>query len=549
MRIQINGVGGRPVTVEAPDGMSPQDAQRRYDTYVAQRAQSQELEQRVREYDPRKVALESSYEQAGSLDQAGIGFANSLLSTYEGAKQLAGLEGPETAERLRVARDTPTTAPGVVGNIVGEIAQVAAPLGAALRVPRLARAPMMTEGAISTAQGALQGTTGDSPMTERLQRAGLGAAGTLLGFAPGGVRPTPEAGGIIARARQEGVPMRLTPGQQGGRAWGVIEQGMEGTPILGSAVRAHNRRGLEDWNRLMLNEVSPAGGVENFGQAGLREVNEQFRRGYDEVIEQAPEQLRMTPGVAMKLADDVQEYVSRLRPESRDEYLGAVQRLRDDLAQENIPREAWKMTKGEFDDLAQGAFRRGDVMLGRAYGALSETMTDAVTEHLPHTTRMALATLDDQYGKFLPVVRAHSYKSTAQDDVMTPETLMGSIRAEDQSLRKKGFALGDQPMQDVAAQGVESLGRRIPQMGPGTAEKVLTGGGIVGALLEPTAAVGLGGGAGLAAGLTYPLAPLMRGQNLLQRAYRNADSGILPPGWRSQLGEAPLEPLLGPSGR
>lgn len=493
-------------------------------------------QQKLQGYDPRKRILEDTFNESNPVEQFGIGLANSGLETWEGAKQLLGLEGPETEERLRVARDTPTSIPGMAGYLTGEVAQVAGPAGVLAKV---SKAPALAEGVASTLQGGLKGVPeGESALAHRMTNAGLGAAGGLAGRALGGVSPTGQASDLMARAKDLDVPMRLTPGQMGGDIWQRSEQGLEALPIIGSTIRAHQRMGLRDWNRLLLNEVSPDGNIADYGAKGLRGVNRQFSEGYDSVIAAAPDVLQQTRTGAAALATAIDTFIPKLKPDAATEFAKQAKRLAAELSRGSIPREAFKQTKGEFDSMAEEAFRNGGVLLGKAYKALSNTVSAVFKEHLPPDVAARLDLLDSKYGEFLPVVRAQALKGATKEDLITPNQLLSAIRAEDPSLRKKGFALQERPLEAETLRAEESLGRAVPNMGPGTAEKLFTGGALYSAAMDPGTALPIGGGLVGASGLMTAAAPVLRGSLPGQRAFREAANYV--PGVTSQLGEAGL---------
>ena len=516
------------------DGMTQDQAQAAFENYLRSQSLGSDTRQKLQGYDPRKEALRTAYESAGPVDRFGIGVANSALERWEGMKQLAGQAGPETQERLRIARDTPYDVPGGLGYMAGEIAQ-AMPAAALARAAGLG--PLGAEVLAGGVQEGLRGVpAGENALGYRMRNAAVGAAGAPLMYAPGGVTPQGEAASLVARAQQAGVPMRLTPGQSAGGAWPAVEQTLEALPLVGSVARNQQRQGLQDWNRLVLNEVSPYAGVRGYGQQGLREVNQQFRRGYDEVIEAAPEVIRPSR-TSTDIIDQTREYYSdRLSTDALETFTKQADLLAGKIEVGDIPREAFKVTKGELDDLASGAFRNGDVMAGRAYNDLSKGLTAAFRDGLPPEVAARLDHLDAKYSEFLPVVRASALTGAAKNDVLTPDNLMSGIRAEDQSLRKKQFALGTRPLQEDTQAALDSLGRRIPDMGPGTAEKVMGGAGLGYALADPVGAAALATGLGATSATMQGLAPAMRGGLPGQAAYRGFVSGLAP-GVPSQVGE------------
>ena len=535
----VVGTNGEPVVINTErEDATQEEAQAAYDQYQRQQWMVRDTQEKLADYDPMRSRLRESFAELHPVDQFGVGVANSALETWEGGKQLLGLEGPETQERLRIAEMTPSNLPSGLGHLAGEIAQVAIPVGAATNVTRM---PFITDALVSAAQQGLKGTVeGEDPFAERLTGAGIGLMGPVIGRALGGVPATDAAQNLIDRAMARGLPMRLTPGQRGTDVWKNLEQPAEKFPILGSAIRAQERRGLRDWNRLVLNEASPTGEpVTQIGPDGLKQLKDQFDAGYRSVIESAPERLNSSP--------QIQQAIERL-PARHSRYLSEEQRVilenesgdfLQRLRQRDVPRDEIKTIKGQFDDLAQAAANRGDVRLATAYRDLSEISTEVLRENLPQDAAMLLDELDIRYGDFLNLVLAHGYKGAQSDDYIVPAQLTGAIKRMDDSLRDVRYATRQMPGQRDAQRAEESLGRVIPRMGPGTGETLLQGalGGSL--LLDPGTAAMAGGGLGLGALGVTALAPVVRGDNPVQAVFRDWLMRSTP-GSFGQIGEAPL---------
>jgi hypothetical protein len=314
---------------------------------------------------------------------------------------------------------------------------------------------------------------------------------------------------------------------------------MEALPILGSAIRHHQRKGLQDWNRLKLNEISPdGGGITEHGKKGMRQLRQQFNKGYDEVVEQAPERLVLSPQTENALVDKITAAVAKLKPDDAKAIEGEAMELYEDLSAGNVPREQAKFLGKELRENAEGAYRQGNVPMGRAYISLAETVSDVLADNIPPEAVTRLRGLDAKYPEYLPSLRGQGMLSPAKNDLLLPENLYSGIRSEDPSLRKAGMATGSRPLQIETEMAEETLGRAIPKMGPGTAEKTLLGllGGY--GLADPA---GAGAAAAALAGsgaATFPLAPVLRGNLPGQSAYHAGLPHV--PGAPSQIGEAAI---------
>jgi hypothetical protein len=546
MKIQhtVIGIGGEPVSVGGDPGSTQAQAQAAYDMYLEREGFNRRQADALGTYDPQRMALEQTYAETPLYKKPLIGAGQSVMETVTGVGQMLGQDRvfglPSAEEVQQIGEKTPWDFAGGAGYLGGEIGQ-ALPFGMAAKA--MGAGPATAE----MVAGAMQeGLKPADDMFDRMTNAGIGgAAGAVLPMA-GGVRPIPEAADLMQRAGQQGTKMRLTPGQQGGDMWARAEQGMEALPLVGYAIRHHQTKGLKDWNRLVLREVALDGSeITEVGQKGLQQVDAQFRQGYDEITDQLPEVL--PPGAQTDFLRTYfeTEHYPRLRPEDLEAVDKDINYLFDLVEGGRLPREAAKTQKGEFDKLAQGAFRAGNVRLGAAYRDLSRTMTNLMKENLSVEAGARLDYLDSKYGEFLPVVRAHAYKGVAKEDLMTPEHLLGAIKAEDTSLRDKKFALGQMPLQPETQAAIDSLGRRIPATGPGSAEKILGGGGVLGAIMNPEAAIPAATALGGASAATYPAAPFMRGNNRAQGAARTAmDAMSRAPGAAAQVSEQTGEAIV-----
>jgi len=111
------------------------------------------------------------------------------------------------------------------------------------------------------------------------------------------------------------------------------------------------------------------------------------------------------------------------------------------------------------------------------------------------------------YQNFKTLQRAAGSLGAARNDgVVSPGQLLNSIRARDTTPGKSAFAQGTAPGQQQAQAAASVLGSRLPEVGPGTAEKMalMSGAGL--GWIMPAAGLG-------AALLTAP------GQRLLQGGY------------------------------
>ena len=159
--------------------------------------------------------------------------------------------------------------------------------------PKLAK--YLTMGGIGAGEGAVAGS-GYAEEGDRLKGAGIGAGiGGPLGAAiPAGVgalsrlaMPKSSAGGTAQKLMQEGIS--LTPGQRMGGVTQSIEDFATSLPIVGTAVKGAQRRGIDDFNRAAINRVlSPIGQKLDdntpVGRTGVDEMLAKLTGAYDNLL-------------------------------------------------------------------------------------------------------------------------------------------------------------------------------------------------------------------------------------------------------------------------
>lgn len=271
---RVTGPDGKTYQVTAPEGSTPEQALER----VKKQASA-----------PRDTAVGGVDALVrGAADTATFGLADKIAAAGNAVLPLDALMGRDVSsvwqgkgiadafrENLgreqRIDQADSTVNPGmrlagqvggaVIGPVPGRalIAKGAARLGKSAPLARV-----VGEGAV---QSGLYGLgSGDSTsVTERLDRgwrdalAGGAGAGLGYGLVRGGARAiSPRVAPEIADLANAGVVM--TPGQRGGRIARSIEQASESIPFVGAPIRAAKQRGVEQFNKAMVNEaLSPIG--------------------------------------------------------------------------------------------------------------------------------------------------------------------------------------------------------------------------------------------------------------------------------------------------
>jgi hypothetical protein len=197
-----------------------EDAKRLAQAYAAARqAPQKSMEQRYAAagIDPNEG---NPTEGNSALQNAAIGFGKSGVDTYEGIKQLFGAVTPqEVDERRKLDAPLMSTGGGMVGNVAGQAAQMAVPVGDAGKVLSVAgKAAPMIGGALRA--GAFAATQGVGSDESRLGNAGesalFGAGGAALHGAVARVgkgmadKIAPEVMDLYKKAQAAGIPVHFS---------------------------------------------------------------------------------------------------------------------------------------------------------------------------------------------------------------------------------------------------------------------------------------------------------------------------------------------------
>lgn len=471
-------------------------------------------------------------EGMSGVDRFLAGMGKSFVDTGEGIGQLFGLvPEAQVAERRRLDAPLMDTGAGMAGNIVGQAAQIAAPVPGGLAAKGAARlgksAPFVSAGLRAASLGGAQGTVGDE------SRAANAAVNGLLGVVGQGV-----ASGAAGLAR--GAVSRLdAPVRQLAQKAESIGLRL-GVPDLSE--NAFVRTVASQMDRLPFSGATKRtkGNQEAFNRAIGKTVG----------LEDAP---RLTPDVFAKAKARLQDGFEQLS--ARNELgltTGHVSRMRAliDEASRLGGSDTARMVKGWVNELVSKV--DGDGMIpGKAYqsfdsrlakqlkgggesahylGELRDLVRGAMDDSISAQDRAAWQTIRRQYAA-LKTVEPLVAKSADGD--ISPQALMGRVTADSAGKIRmatgKGGDVGD----------LARIGQRFLKVAPnsGSADRMLVnaavGGGLFEAqrrdLIEPQTALLIGGGL---------LANRMAGNALNSRALAMGDSAALT-GLARMVGPAP----------
>lgn len=411
-----------------------------------------------------------------------------------------------------------------VGGVAGDVAMTAAPAMRAQRaimagkqmLPRAMQwisspipAAVISGGATSAAltpenrgSAAIGGALG----------AGIGeTAGRVLTKTLGGLTSgsvTPEARALMDQGAF--VPMWKATDSKILRN---VAERARALPVSGSVIKGQERAGIESWNKILVKEATPpmpvlddVGNVLRWetkpvtatGTDGLNQLAGRFNDAYgalygnrgvpvdfnfgSEVANLVESTKRYYPGVAADVEGIVNKVTDKLL--GPDKGLGGV--------------VSYNMVKQSLDDVEKSirsAWRQGNAEKAEALAALRDSIDSLRMRGLPPEVQSQAGDINKAYAKFKTLERAAgSMGAQNAGGVVTPRQQLSSIRARDKTPDKSAFARGNAPGQQQALQANQVFGSELPEVGPGTAEKLLPllgfGLPMVGADLGATALLG-----------------------------------------------------------
>jgi len=403
---------------------------------------------------------------------------------------------------------------------------------AAQSVPLLGRALAATRtgiGSAAAAGGALSAATAPEDRGEAALGGAIGAgageaAGRVLTKALGGVvsnKVTPQARELMDQGAS--VPMWKAVDQtdRAGRVIRNLAERGRVLPVAGDLIKTQERAGIESWNKILMREATPptptldeAGGVlrwnvkpvESVGTKGMNELAEKFDSAYGALYGNrgVPVDDQFKQSLAGIVAD-TQKYM----PSAADDVGGAAKRVLDTLAgptapnvqktggstvgrgkvssrittpvsttetpgREVISHDALKQAIKDLDKSVQGAWQKGDAEKAEALDSMRQALLDMRARGLPPEVASEAQAINQAYAKFKTLERAAGTLGAQKaGGVVTPAQQLNAIRARDRTPDKSAFARGNAPGQRQALTANDVYGSTLPEVGPGTAEKLL----------------------------------------------------------------------------
>lgn len=501
---------------------------------LERKAASQDLGE-IRNEKRRAMANAYAGQDVGQMGSFMRGLGGAKVALDSAAMGLKGLftdltpEDKAMLEQGRAFKDKAGTA-GTVGNIGGEIALTAAPavrgaqaLQASSRM--LPQALRFFGGSLPTNVAASAATSAALAPENRGQAAlggGLGAGAgevagrvltkTLGGLASRGI--TPEARAMM----DEGMYVPLGKATENRVLRDAFERAKV-LPVAGSVIRQQERNAIEGFNRSMTAKATPptpvlddAGNVLRFetkpvkeiGPDALNTLRTRFDSAYDalykgrgipvddlygrEVTAVLGEAQNYFPRIAgeiqaaAKQADDIlRRGTESVVKRSGGQPVGSgpiSSRLTTpvtesvELSHAATRPESVKQAIDALDKRIKTAYGRGDAEAAESLIALKSAVETLRLRGLPPEVASEAAAINKAYATFMQLQRATGSLGAQTQGVTTPRQMLSAIKANDRSPNKSAFARGNALNQADVLRAEQVLGSRLPDVGPGTAEKL-----------------------------------------------------------------------------
>ncbi|MFO0203246.1 MAG: hypothetical protein ACK528_08970, partial [Alphaproteobacteria bacterium] len=350
-------------------------------------------------------------------------------------------------------------------------------------------------------------------------------AGRVLTRALGGVvsdKVTPAARELMDQGANVPMWKAVDDTTRSGRVLRNAAERAKVLPVAGDLIRSQERSALESWNRILVKEATPpmpvldeAGSVLRFeydkpvtavGSEGLRELSKRFNDAYGALYGTRGVPVDQTFASQIRgIVNDAKAYM----PGVADDVAGAVRRAEDTLmgltsptvtrqggqtvgkgivssrikapvtqtvtpGREVVPHSNVKTALDDINNAITAAYKSGNGEKAEALSAVRSAIESLRARGLPPEVAAQADEINKAYAKFKTLSRASSMLGAQkQGGVVTPGQQLNSIRARDKSPDKAAFSRGTAAGQQQALTAQQVYGNQLPDIGPGTAEKLL----------------------------------------------------------------------------
>jgi len=360
-----------------------------------------------------------------------------------------------------------------------------------------------------------------------------GAAGGALGDVAGRVL-TKTLGGVVSdrispAARElmdqgANVPLfkAVDDATRSGRMFRNFAERAKVLPMAGDLIRGQERAGIESFNRILMREATPpmpvlddAGRVLRFeydkpvtavGREGLQELSKRFDDAYGALYSTRGVPVDQTFKSEIK---SIERKAKAYTPGSAADIAGAVRKAEDtlmglvsptvmrqggqplgkglvsskvmtpvtetvELGREVVPHGNVKQALDDINNKITDAYKSGNGEKAEYLIDVRSAIESLRLRGLPPEVAAQADEINKAYAKFMTISRASSMLGAQkQGGVITPGQQLNAIKTRDNSPNKSAFARGTAPGQQQALTAQQVYGNQLPEIGPGTAEKLL----------------------------------------------------------------------------
>jgi len=339
-----------------------------------------------------------------------------------------------------------------------------------------------------------------------------GAMPVIAGGLARVISPNASRNANIATLKAEGV--KPTIGQTLGGFANTMEEKAQSLPIIGDAISAARRQGVEQLNRAAFNRaLGPVGkklpidvplGNEAVAHTG-KVLGDAYEALLPKLTAQADQPFFAKLTSLKSMVDNGAldpKYPALFEKTLANRVIGKFQGQNAMTGQTLKDTESFLSNEIKRFGQSQDPDAR---LIGDAFKEVQSELRDLVARNNPQYAS-ELKAINTGWANFKRIQRAAGAVG-ADEGVFTPAQLQNAVKAGDKSKDKARFAEGKALMQDLSGAAKTTMTGKIPDSG--TAGRLMLGaGGLSAGLLNPLIPAGLLGGAGL---YTAPMQSLLRG--------------------------------------
>ena len=478
------------------------------------------------DYDTQKL---NPAEGMSAFDKFMTGAGARADSAWEGIKGLIPGVAPESArskdDRAAYERNSEQLGNwGKAGELGADIALTAMPATKVMQGANKVLGAVPKLGGALTKFGLLPAAIGGGATAAALDpedRSGA-ALGGALGGAIGegaGRAVTKTLGGLFrgknisqdaADLLKSGVDVPLWKTSDSGLLRGMVER-MKVWPVAGDILRSAEGKAMRDVELNLMNKANPSQyngsawvegkPIKTGGEEGIGQLHQNFNNAYDTLYKGRSVPIDAQYGKTMAdILRDTKGYFPGYAEE-----IGAAGRQIDDLLRsgtestfskspvldatgmpfvnEQLGHAAAstnnvKMALDSVRSRIETAVRTGQMDKVDILKKMEAEILDLRNRGLPQEMAGVGKDVDRAYATYKQLQRANTAIGSKTAGHSTPSQLLNAIKANDRTPGKSAFAEGNALNQDFVQKAKNVLGDRLPDAGPGTAEKLMMLGGL-----------------------------------------------------------------------